>query len=182
VTGVLTASGSLAADAVLVAAGCWSGRIAGMPRPLTVEPVRGQMIALDWPAGEPTSVAFGSNGYVLRRGEEALVGSTMEYAGFEPSVTADGVSRLLETATQLYPALDAAPVRRRWAGLRPGSPDGRPIIGRDPTLQGLWYATGHGRNGILLAAITADIIADLYSDQPVEHDLSSVSPARFWMY
>jgi glycine oxidase len=181
VTGVLTASGSRSADAVLVAAGCWSGRIAGLPRPLTVEPVRGQMIALDWPSGEPASIALGSEGYLLRRGEEAIVGSTVEYAGFEPSVTADGVGRLLSAASQLYPALDGAVVRRRWAGLRPGSPDGRPIIGRDPTQQGLWYATGHGRNGILLAAITAEIIADLYSDQAVEHDLSGYSPARFWM-
>jgi glycine oxidase len=182
VTGVLTASGPRSAGAVVVAAGCWSGRIAGMPRPLTVEPIRGQMIALDWPTGEPTGIAVSSHGYVVRRGDEALVGSTMEYAGFEPSVTVDGVTRLLEAAGQLYPALDGLPVRRQWAGLRPASPDGRPIIGRDPVLQGLWYATGHGRNGILFAAITAELLADLYSDQPVEHDLSGVSPARFWMY
>src|SRR5437764_1786803 len=150
VTGVLTAAGPRSAGAVMIAAGCWSGRIAGMPRPLTVEPIRGQMIALDWPAGEPTSIAFCSNGYVLRRGEEALVGSTMEYAGFEPSITVDGVTRLLDAAGQLYPALDGRPVRRKWAGLRPGSPDGNPIIGPDPVLEGLWYATGHGRNGIVL--------------------------------
>ncbi|MBI4502128.1 MAG: glycine oxidase ThiO [Gemmatimonadetes bacterium] len=182
VTGVLTTAGPRSAGAVLIAAGCWSGRIAGLPRPLTVEPIRGQMIALEWPAGEPTGIAVSSAGYVLRRGDEALVGSTMEYAGFEPSVTVDGVTRLLDAAGQLYPALDGRPVRRKWAGLRPGCPDGRPIIGPDPVLQDLWYATGHGRSGILLAAVTAEIIAALYCKQPIEHDLSGVSPSRFWAY
>jgi glycine oxidase len=182
ITGVLTKSGARSAGVVVIAAGCWSGRIAGFPRPLTVEPIRGQMIALDWPAGEPTSIAFSGAGYVVRRGDEALVGSTMEYAGFEPSVTPDGVTRLQDAAGQLYPALDGRPIRRKWAGLRPGSPDGNPLIGRDPTVEGLWYATGHGRNGILLAAVTAKILADLYIGQPVEHDLSGVNPARFWTY
>jgi glycine oxidase len=182
VTGVLTKSGAKSAGAVIIAAGCWSGRIAGFPRPLTVEPIRGQMISLDWPSGEPTTIAFSANGYVVRRGDEALVGATMEYAGFEPSVTPDGVTRLQDAAGQLYPALDGRPIRRKWAGLRPGSPDGNPLIGRDPTVEGLWYATGHGRNGILLAALTAEIIAGLYIGQPVEQDLSGVDPARFWTY
>jgi glycine oxidase len=182
VTGVLTTAGSRSAGAVVIAAGCWSGKIRGLPRPLTVEPIRGQMIALDWPAGEPTSIAFSRSGYVVRRGDEALVGSTMEYAGFEPSVTPDAITRLRDVAGQLYPALDGRPVRRKWAGLRPGSPDGNPLIGPDPTVDGLWYATGHGRSGVLLGALTAEIMADLYCGQPVEHDLSGVSPARFWTY
>ena len=180
VTGVLTRAGQKSAGAVVIAAGCWSGKIGGLPRPLTVEPVRGQMIALDWPAGEPTSIAFSKAGYVVRRGDEALVGATMEYAGFEPSVTPDGVARLQDAAGQLYPALDGRPVRRKWAGLRPGSPDGNPVIGRDPVVEGLSYATGHGRNGVMLAAITAEIIANNYCGQKVEYDLSGVDPARFW--
>ena len=182
ITGVLTSSGSQSAGAVVIAAGCWSGRIAGLPRPLTVEPIRGQMLALDWPAGEPTSIAFCHSGYVVRRGDEALVGATMEFAGFEPSVTADGLAQLTAAAAQLYPALAGRPVRRSWAGLRPGSPDRNPLVGQDPTVEGLWYATGHGRNGVLLAAVTAEIIVDLYTGQLIEHDLSGVDPARFWTY
>ncbi len=182
VAGVLTTSGSRPAGAVVIAAGCWSGKIGGLPRPLTVEPIRGQMIALDWPAGEPTTIVFSHHGYVVRRGSEALVGATMEYAGFEPSVTPDGLARLQDLAGQLYPALDGKPVRRKWAGLRPGSPDRNPIVGPDPEVEGLWYATGHGRNGILLAAITAELIASRYAGELMEQDLSGVDPARFWTY
>jgi glycine oxidase ThiO len=182
VTGVLTATESRPAGAVVIAAGCWSGKIGGLPRPLTVEPIRGQMITLDWPAGEPTSIAVSSDGYVVRRGEEAVVGSTMEYAGFEPSVTPQGITQLRETAGELYPALAGKPIRRTWAGLRPGSPDGNPLIGADPGVDGLWYATGHGRSGVLLAALTAEIVSDLWCGQPIEHDLSGVDPARFWTY
>jgi glycine oxidase ThiO len=182
VSGVLTSSGSRGAGAVVIAAGCWSGKIGGMPRPLTVEPIRGQLIALDWPAGEPSAVAFSGHSYIVRRGNEAIVGSTTEYAGFEPSVTPDGVTSLQDLAGALYPALDGKPVKRKWAGLRPGSPDGNPLIGRDPEVRGLWYATGHGKSGILLAAVTAEIMADLWCEQPIEIDLNGVDPARFWTY
>lgn len=180
VVGVRTDQGDRPAEGVLIAAGAWSGRIEGLPRPLAVEPIRGQMTALDWPAGHPVCIAFGAGCYLLRRGEEALVGATMEYVGFDPAVTPAAISRLAENAGRLYPALAGKPVRRSWAGLRPVTPDAKPYIGPDPAVEGLWYATGHGRSGIVLAAITADIIADLYAGQPVEHDLAPVSPARFW--
>lgn len=180
VTGVVTSAGARSAGAVLIAAGCWSGRIGGLPRPLSVEPVRGQLVALDWPAGEPTWIAFSGAGYVVRRGEEAIVGSTVEYAGFEPTVTETGVATILDVARELCPALDGRSIRRKWAGLRPGSPDGRPFIGRDRWVEGLWYATGHGRSGILLGAITAELIADLFTGQRIEQDLHLVDPGRFW--
>lgn len=178
--GLDTTAGRLDAGAVLLAAGCWSGRLGGLPRPLSVEPVRGQMVALAWPPGEPRAVVFSEQGYVLTRAGEAVCGSTMEHVGFDPSVTEEGTSHILAAARRLYPALEQVPEGRRWAGLRPATPDGRPIIGRDPTVPNLWYATGHGRNGILLAAITGEIIAALMLGQPVEFDLAAVSPARFW--
>ena len=180
VAGVRLASGRLDAGAVLVAAGCWSGRVGGLPRPLSVEPVRGQMATLDWPPGEPRAIVFSDHGYVLTRGGEAIAGSTMEHAGFDPSVTDEAIAKILSTARHIYPALEQAPERRRWAGLRPATPDGSPIVGRDPAIQNLWYATGHGRNGILLAAITAQVIGALMTGQPVEHDITPLSPARFW--
>ena len=92
----------------------------------------------------------------------------------------DAIAGILGNARLVYPALERAPELRRWAGLRPGTPDGRPIIGRDPNVDGLWYATGHGRNGILLAAVTGDLVAAVLSGDAVESDLTAVSPARFW--
>lgn len=177
---VRTAAGRLEAGAVLIAAGCWSGRVAGLPRPLSVEPVRGQMAALAWPPGEPRAIAFSDQGYVLTRGGEAIIGSTLEHVGFDASVTDEAIAQIVANARRVYPALEHAPLRRRWAGLRPGTPDGRPIVGRDPQMAELWYATGHGRSGVLLAAVTAEIIADLMQEQPVEFDLAPMSPGRFW--
>jgi glycine oxidase len=183
VTGVRTAGGLRPTGAVVVAAGAWSGRLEGLPRPLSVEPIRGQILTYDWPAHEPPAIVFANRGYVLRRGVEALAGSTMEYAGFDADPTAAGRDRVAQLAARVYPGLAEAPVRRSWAGLRPGTPDGRPIVGQDPDVPNLWYATGHGRNGILLAAVTGEIIAHLFRGNPkdkLEHDLDPMRPGRFW--
>lgn len=179
VTGVKLGPDTRPAGAVLVAAGCWSGRIGGLPHPLAVGPVRGQMIALEWPRDEPAAIVYGPSGYVLKRGSEALSGSTMENAGFRPTVTVEGVSALMASATQIYPALAGRAPIRSWAGLRPVTSDGRPILGPDPEIRDLWYATGHGRNGILLAGITAEIIARRYVGEPVGLDVTPVDPSRF---
>ena len=179
VRGVRTASGVVEADAVLIAAGAWSGRIRGVPSPLPVEPVRGQLVAMDWPAGEPPAIVYGGSGYVVARGGEAIAGATMERAGFDATTTELGVASIRQTAQRIYPALKGAPVKRAWAGLRPVTPDGRPIIGHDPMIENLWYATGHGRNGILLAGITGDVLAQLFFEEEVEYDTSLVDPSRF---
>lgn len=165
---------------VLLAAGPWSGRITGLPRPLSVEPVRGQMAALPWPADLKPAVVVGGGTYLVAREGEAVAGSTMENAGFEVEVTSGGLARIFAGVAQLCPALAKVEVTRTWAGLRPVTPDGLPIIGREPRAEGLWYATGHGRNGILLAAITGVTIARLLSgDQDIEY-LEAVRPDRFW--
>lgn len=185
VTGVRTRAGWRPAGAVVIAAGAWSGRIGGLPRPLSVEPVRGQMLAYPWPTDEPPSIVFGPAGYILRRGHEALVGATMEFAGFDPATTEGGRVHLEAMAARLYPALANAGVTRTWAGLRPCTPDGQPIIGPDTDRPNLWYATGHGRNGVLLAAVTGEIIAHLVSGNPIEQlemDLTPVRPSRFWRF
>ncbi len=183
VTGVRTASGRRPAGAVVIAAGAWSGRIGGLPRPLSVEPVRGQMVAYTWPADEPGAIVFGGGGYVVPRGGEALVGATMEFVGFDAGANDAGRAHLAGVAARIYPALQDAPIRRAWAGLRPGTPDGHPIIGQDSTYPNLWYATGHGRNGVLLAPITGDVITHLVLGNPIEQleiDLTPVRPSRFW--
>jgi glycine oxidase len=180
VIGVAGRGERYAAGEVVIAAGAWSGGIAGLPRPLSVAPVRGQMAAFPWPRGARRAVVYGHGTYLVARGTEAIAGSTMEYVGFQPEVTSAGLGRLFTGVTALYPALNRAEVLRTWAGLRPMTPDGLPIIGAEPRLQGLWYATGHGRNGILLAAVTGLIIRQLLAGEQAVEDLAPFSPARFW--
>lgn len=171
-----------AADDVVVAAGAWSGRIEGLPRPLAVEPVRGQMAALPWPSTMRRAILYHHDCYVLARGEEALLGSTMEYTGFDASVTDAGQQQIWSSVRNLCPELAAVRPTRTWAGLRPATPDGLPIIGPAPDLSHLWYATGHGRNGILLAAITAVLVHQMIKGEPVHEHVRSFNPARMWQW
>jgi len=177
-TGVTTAQGTTGAGHVVIAAGVWSPTIGALPLPLPVEPVRGQMAATLWPATTPPAILYDGDRYVLARGAEALLGSTMEHAGFDCHVTNEGLAQIFRGAVRLLPALMQAPVLRTWAGLRPLTPDGRPIVGRDPAIDHLWYATGHGRNGVLLAGLTGDIIGDLVSAGKTSVDVAGWDPGR----
>ncbi len=177
VTGVETTAGKVRAEHVVIAAGAWSTRIGHLPRHIPVEPVRGQMAAAPWPTGMPRAILYFDHGYVLARGGEVLLGSTMERVGFDANVTQAGITEIVALARRLIPGL-AAPTRS-WAGLRPVTPDGRPMVGPDPDVRGLWYATGHGRNGVLLAALTGNIIADLVTTGSTDVDIASLDAARF---
>ncbi|MGH7585788.1 MAG: glycine oxidase ThiO [Gemmatimonadales bacterium] len=179
VTGVVGRERYAAAD-VIVAAGAWSGLLGALPCPLPVAPIRGQMVELP-PVAEARGIFYVRHAYALLRGDGVVAGSTMEYAGFDPSTTSEGIAGVLDHATRICPLLRGSEPVRTWAGLRPGTPDGAPIVGREPTVAGLWYATGHGRNGILLAAITGLIIRQLLDGEAtVVEDLSALDPARFW--
>jgi glycine oxidase len=182
IAGVIGTGGRYAAEAVVIAAGAWSPGIDGLPRPLAVAPVRGQMAALPWPAGERRAIVYGHGCYVVARGDEAIVGSTMEYAGYRAEVTSAGLARLFNAVTALWPGVDRAEVRRTWAGLRPVAADGLPIIGAEPRLAGLWYATGHGRNGILLAGLTGRLVRQLVTGEMLDEDLARCAPERFWRW
>jgi glycine oxidase len=182
VVGVLGRRDRYSAGDVILAAGAWSGLVEGLPRPLAVAPVRGQMAALPWPDGARRGIVYGRGCYLVARGDEAIVGSTMEYVGFRPEVTSAGLARLFTGVTALVPTLNSAAVKRTWAGLRPVTPDGLPIIGAEPRLPGLWYATGHGRNGILLAGITGVVLRQLLSGEPTVEEIDAFSPARFWSW
>ena len=182
VAGVTGRRGRYAAGDVVLAAGAWSGTIGGLPRPVAVAPVRGQMAALPWPSGARRAIVYGRGGYLVARGDEAIAGSTMEYTGFHSEVTSAGLARIFASATALCPSLSSADVRRTWAGLRPVTPDGLPIIGGEPRLEGLWYATGHGRNGILLAGLTGLLIKQLIAGEPAAEDLAAFAADRFYRW
>jgi len=164
---------------VVLAAGAWSGRIPGLPV-LPVRPVRGQMLLLggvDWPWNG--SVRAGARHYAVRRGATGLlVGSTQDEAGFDKHTSLGGLEELLGFARRSFAGLGGARVEAFWAGLRPGTPDGLPILGRLPGLPVL-VATGHFRNGILLAPWTAREIARLATSDTVDTDLAPFSPTRF---
>jgi glycine oxidase len=179
VKGVSGKTKQYAAGEVVLAAGAWSGLIGGLPRPLPVHPVRGQMAALPWPAGVDRAIVYHKDCYILARGDEAILGSTMEYVGFRPEVTSAGLAKIFAAAMSLSPGLLRARVLRTWAGLRPMTPDGLPIIGADPELEGLWYATGHGRNGILLAGLTGVLVGQLLGGDLPSIDLSAFMAQRF---
>jgi glycine oxidase len=179
ITGVTGHIGHYSTAAVVIAAGAWSPLIEGLPRQLPVTPVRGQMAALRWPEGVHRAIIYQKDSYILARGPEAILGSTMEYVGFHPEVTASGLAGIFSSTITLSPSLARGKIRRSWAGLRPITPDGLPIIGAEPDLPGLWYATGHGRNGILLAALTGRVVAQMVGGEPSVEDLSRVSVTRF---
>jgi glycine oxidase len=170
------------AGVVVIAAGAWSGRIAGLPRPLSVEPVRGQLLAWPWPEGQPAATVYGDRCYLMERDGELIAGATMEHAGFDAGVSEASAAAMLARVEQLAPRLDGVPPARRWAGLRPGTPDAMPIIGQEPRLPGLWYATGHGRNGILLAGITGELIAQAIGGEALPDAALAFRPERFWSW
>lgn len=166
------------ADAVVLAAGAWSSTIAGVPRPIPVEPVRGQMIAY---AGSPLRrAAYGPTGYVVPRANgRTLVGATTERAGFESMTTPEGIARLARTAGEILPQFAGSQPADAWAGLRPISADLQPILGHDPEEPRLLYATGHSRNGILMTPLTGDCIGALLAGESPPVDIRHFSITRF---
>ena len=169
VDGIILADGSkVAADVVVLAAGAWSRGIAGIPTELRppVRPIKGQMLALRMDPAAPllNHVLWAPGAYLVpRRDGRLIVGATVEEKGYDTSLTAGGVLTLLEAAWRVMPAVEELPIDEMWVGHRPGSRDDAPILGAGP-LDGLVYATGHHRNGILLAPITADATARLVLD------------------
>jgi glycine oxidase len=183
-TGVALADGTqVPADAVVLAAGAWSRRIEGLPtdaRP-PVRPVKGQTIALRMDPTAPliNHVVWAPGAYLVpRRDGRLIVGATVEEKGFDAALTAGGVLSLLEAAWRAVPALEELEIDDMWVGHRPGSRDDAPILGQAP-VEGLIYATGHYRNGILLTPVTADAIARLVLDGEVDPMIAPFGVERF---
>lgn len=179
--GVLVTAGSRrwSASTVVLAAGSWSGRvkvqgIQGVP----VRPVRGQLLALDWHEGPPASrVLYGPGCYTVPWSDGTLlVGATVEDVGFDESSTVAGVRSLLDSVARLLPGARTAAVREVRVGLRPVMADGLPAIGW--LAPGVAVATGHYRNGILLAPLTADVVSRLVLDNDEDAALAWTDPAR----
>ncbi len=183
-TGVRLAGGErLTAGAVVVAAGAWSGSLAGLPdgARVPVRPVKGQLLRLRDHAGPGLleRVLRTEDFYVVPRGDGGYVlGATVEDRGFDEAVTAGGLHDLLRDAVEVVPGITELELEEARAGLRPGTPDNAPAIG-PAELDGLHWATGHYRHGVLLAPLTADLVVDGVTDVPPRADAALLAPGRF---
>ncbi|HYJ91516.1 MAG TPA: glycine oxidase ThiO [Pyrinomonadaceae bacterium] len=163
VTGAETRNETYAADVVVVASGAWTSTIkfGEINLPIQVKPIRGQMICYRPPTPICHHVVYSHRGYLVPRADgRLLAGATAEDTGFDKSTTETGIHNLQTAAIEIAPKLETIEIVDKWAGLRPYAAGGRPVIGRVPGVNGLFIATGHFRNGILLAPITARLIAD----------------------
>jgi glycine/D-amino acid oxidase-like deaminating enzyme len=179
---VETDRGPLSADAVVIAAGSWAGRIdiEGASMRLPIKPIRGQLLQLTWTEPLLNRVVWGERCYVVPwRDGTVLVGATVEDVGFDERTTVAGVRELLEAVCELFPNADTASVSTPKVGLRPATPDHLPIIGFSEAIPNLMYATGHYRNGVLLAPLTADLVARAMLDGVRDPLLAYTNPQRF---
>src|SRR5262245_22244234 len=179
---VETDKGPLTGGTVVLAAGSWSGEIpiVGVAKRAPVRPVRGQLLYLAWRGSPLRRVTWTSRCYLVPWDDgTVLVGATAEDAGFDERATAAGVRDLLEAVCDVTPNAWGAGFTGARVGLRPATSDGLPIIGASRVLPNLMYATGHFRNGILLAPLTAQLVADALLDGRVDPILDNVAPARF---
>lgn len=156
------------ANAVVVAGGAWSPHLIGdLAPPLTVEPVRGQMMVFRAEPGLVRHIVLRDGRYLIpRRDGHVLIGSTLEQVGFDKSTTASAKQALWNSATEMVPALADFPIERHWSGLRPGSPSGIPYIGKVPEISNLYLNTGHFRNGVVLGPASARLLADIVAGRP----------------
>jgi glycine oxidase len=176
VTGVRCADRTLSADRYLIAAGAWSGSLL---RTAPIRPIRGQIVLLRPDRPSLGRVVLAGPRYLVPRPDgRVLVGSTEEDAGFVKETTAAGIGDLLAFAVGLVPRLAQAEVERCWAGLRPGSPDGKPYLGAVPGFDNLFVAAGHFRSGVQLSPITGLVMRDLLLGRPSPVPLGELRPDR----
>lgn len=168
------------ADAFVIAAGAWSGTIEGLPAEAVppVKPIKGEMLSVSSRAGEglPRHIVWGSDVYMVPRADRLLIGATSEDAGFDTSLTDSGADELSKHARRLMPGIADWEVTERWAGLRPMSADGLPLLGRT-TLSGLFVATGQYRNGILFAPAIARLMSAIILED--DKEIAAFDPRRF---
>jgi glycine oxidase len=179
---VETDRGSLTGNAVVLAAGSWSGEIAidGVSATVPVRPVRGQLLHLGWSGTPLRRVTWSARCYLVPWEDGTLlVGATVEDAGFDERATVEGVRGLLDAVCAIVPHACTAGFTGARVGLRPATSDDLPVIGASAVMPNLMYATGHYRNGVLLAPLTAQLVADAMLDNRLDPMLAPVSPGRF---
>ncbi len=174
---VKTQRGPYHASIFVNCCGAWAREVAGAQVP--THPVKGQMLAVIPTDRKLRHTVRSAEVYLLPRSEgRVLIGATVEEAGFDKTVDADTIQRLHRAAANLVPAIGEARIIEAWAGLRPGTPDGLPILGPG-TIPGTFIATGHFRNGILLAPVTAILMRQMIEGKETGFDLRAFSPRRF---
>ena len=180
IAAVTTNQGQLVADQVCLTAGCWTGRIAQrLGFSPTIKPIRGQMALLNGRAGVLQHIIETGPQYLVPRPDgHVLAGTTVEEVGFDCRTTAAGIGQLLTFATALVPQLADFQLVRSWAGLRPGSIDGQPYLGRLPNLENGWIAAGHFRDGLLLSTGTAVVMSQLIRGVSPDINLEPFRPDR----
>ena len=184
VAGVETSRGVVSAPVLVVATGAWTSHLTSTDKAaplIRIEPVRGQMLCFETnPALSARHVIYSPRGYIVPRLDgRLLAGTTAERAGFEKRVTAGGIQAITSHALEIAPAISDLPLVDSWAGLRPRAQDDWPVLGACSETEGLFYATGHYRNGILLAPLTAELIADEITTNITPPQLQAFSPDRF---
>ena len=181
-TMVVTDKGPIACGSVVLAAGSWSSQIKvqGVHPPVPVRPVRGQLLNLKWPGARLRRATWSSGCYLVPWDDgTVLLGATVEEVGFDERATVAGVHGLLDAARRILPIAESAEFSGARVGLRPATADGLPIIGRSRAVPPLVYATGHYRNGILLAPLTAAAVPDILLENRVDPMLAPFAPERF---
>lgn len=183
VCAVETSLGAVSTPTVVLAAGAWTSLInspdAFLPT-IEMEPVRGQMLCLEAQPPIARHVLYSSRGYLVpRRDGRVLAGSTAERVGFEKSVTDEGMNAIKTMTREIAPSIADLSLVSSWAGFRPRAADGLPVLGPCAGIEGLFYATGHYRNGILLTPITGELIAKAIVEGQTSPLLGAFSPVRF---
>lgn len=173
--------GAFSADQCIVASGAWTSCFEeSVQARLPVFPIRGQICAFRQETEHIRHIVFSSQGYVLEKANGSIVcGASEDIAGFDHSVTEKGINRLVKWSRRLFPFLDNRQPFHRWAGLRPATQDGYPLIGRLPHLPSVIISSGHYRNGILLSPINARLVADIVEHKQPQINLDMFDPLRF---
>lgn len=181
VAGVVCADGrEISADQVLLAGGSWSGELAAqMGFELPVKPVKGQIVLLKGEPGLMHSIVKHDDAYFVPRDDgRILVGASMEFVGFKPGTTDEVIGNMMNSMERIAPGLKSLEVEAKWMGFRPGSPDGMPYLGPVESIPGLWVASGHYRNGVALAPITAVMMSQWMTGNSPDIDFSTFAVDR----
>ena len=183
VSGLEATAGSITTQIVVIAGGAWVSSLGTPDKSLPdigIEPVRGQMLCFEANPPVARHVIYSPRGYVVpRRDGRLLAGSTTEFVGFDRRVTGAGIQSITNAALQICPAVSRLPLVASWAGLRPRAADGLPVLGPCAEIAGVFYATGHYRNGILLAPLTGEILAAAITGKHTDPAIEVFSPNRF---